>query len=113
MNKRLIIGYIFLSFQLLSIIYARSIPERFFCWAPYDEHTYYEMFVEIDGKELTKKEIGNRYGYFSNGWEVREINNVFSIIKQYETTYGKNDKAIVKVKYSINGRDEKIWDLIN
>ena len=113
MNKNFIIGFLFIFIQIVSIAYARIIPERFFCWAPYDEQTYYEVFVEIDGKTLTKKEIEFRYHYKSVGYEPRAIHNIFNIINQYESTYGKNDKAIVNVKYSINGHEEKLWKAIN
>jgi|LGOV01.1.fsa_nt_gb hypothetical protein len=111
MSKRFVIGYIFLSFQVLSIIYARVTPERFFCWAPYDEHTRFEVLVEIEGKAITGKEVKNRYRYrpIDIGWESRSINNVFNIINQYESSYGKNDKAVVKIKYSTNGKKEKVW----
>lgn len=109
MNKRLVIGYLFLLSQLLSIIYARTIQERFFCWAPYDEHTYFEIIVKIEDEILSKEEIKNRYNYESIGWEPRSINNIFNIINQHELTYGKNDNALIEVKYSTNGKKEELW----
>lgn len=97
--------------QIISLVVARFIPERFFCWAPYDEHTYINVSVEINGKELTEKEIKNRYHYKSRGWEPRSIHNVFNIISQYESTYGKDDNALVQVKYTTNGKKELTWYL--
>ncbi len=111
MKKQYFVGIVFLIAQVLSIIYARVIPERFFCWAPYDQHTFYEVIVEVDGVKLTKNEIKERYKYKSLGWEPRSIYNVFNIIDQYESTYGKNENAIVQVKYSINGNLEESWNL--
>ncbi|MDO5971184.1 hypothetical protein Q4Q35_15350 [Flavivirga aquimarina] len=111
MKIRYFLGITFLLFQVLLIIYARFVPERFFCWAPYDQHTQMEVEVVINNKKLTKKEIQERYHYRSIGWEKRSINNVFDIIKQYESTYGLNDNAKVVVKYSINGQKQQIWTL--
>ena len=38
----------FIIAQIISLAVARYIPERFFCWAPYDEHTYINVNVEIN-----------------------------------------------------------------
>ncbi|WP_439152863.1 hypothetical protein [Winogradskyella sp.] len=103
------IGIAFLLIQLSSIIYARFIPERFFCWAPYDEHSYYEINVTINGKRLSEYDVQNRYRYTSKGWEPRCMYNVFSIVKQYEETYGMDDNASVEIVYSTNGHKEKRW----
>lgn len=111
MKLRFAIGIVFLGLQLGSIIYARFIPERFFCWAPYDSHTQFETIVTIDGKILSTQETEARYGYKMKGWEQRSIDNIFAIIRQYERTYGKNDNAEVLVKYNTNGRLEKEWRL--
>ncbi len=111
MKIRYYLGVAFLLLQVISIVYSQFIPERFFCWAPYDEHTYIDISVEIDGKQLTKKEVKDRYRYKSEGWEPRSIANVFDIISQYESTYGKTDNATVEVNYSTNGQKERIWSL--
>jgi hypothetical protein len=67
----------FLILQLCSVVYARFIPEKFFCWAPYDEHTNYQIKVNINGKDLSRSEIRSRYNYLSKGWELRSIDNIF------------------------------------
>lgn len=113
MNKKFIIGLIFLALQVCSIIYARFVPERFFCWAPYDIHTQFNISVAVDGKGLPSEEITDRYGYRSSGWDPRSIYNVLSIIEQYEATYGKEDQAVVTVIFSINGKPEQVWKLPN
>jgi len=109
MKIRVFIGVIFLLLQVGSIAYARFIPERFFCWAPYDSHTKFEVVVTINGKTLTAEETVARYKYKMRGWEQRSIDNIFSLISQYERTYGKADNAQVTMKYSINGHEEKEW----
>lgn len=99
----------FLILQLCSVLYARFIPEKFFCWAPYDEHTNYQIKVNINGKDLSMSEIRSRYNYLSKGWEPRSIDNIFSLVQQYETTYGKAEKADVEILYNTNGNGWKIW----
>ena len=111
MRFRYAVGITFLALQVASIIYARFIPERFFCWAPYDEHSHFEVKVKIGDKSLSSYEIKNRYRYTALGWEPRAIHNVFNLIEQYEATYGKQDDAEVSVIYSTNGHDECIWRL--
>jgi len=111
MKKYFTVGLVFLLFQIVSVIYAKTIHERFFCWAPFDQHSYYETSVIINNKELSVAEIEKRYRYRPKGWEPRSIYNVFSIINQYESTYGKQDNASVKVTYSINGHKEQLWVL--
>ena len=96
--------------QLSVIIYSRFIPERFFCWAPYDEHTNYKINVTIEGRELSTQEVNERYRYTPEGWEPRAIHNVFSIVKQYEETYGKKDNAEVEIVYKTNGHKEERWN---
>jgi len=111
MKIRYKIGLAFIAVQIVLVAVARFVPERFFCWAPYDEHTYIDVSVVIDGKQLTKKEIENRYRYKSEGWEPRSVNNLFNIIEQYESTYGEDDNAIVQIKYATNGNKERTWNL--
>lgn len=109
LTTNFVAGIIFLALQIFSIVYARFIPERFFCWAPYDIHTKYSIHVQIDGNDLTNNEIKMRYRYHSHGWEPRSIFNVISLVKQYENTYGSDEGADVSIYYSINGKPEQIW----
>ncbi len=103
------VGMAFLTSQLLSIAYSRFIPECFFCWAPYDEHSRYTIDVQIDGKPMSPDEISARYRYAARGWEVRAIHNVISLVRQYEMTYGQSDNATVTISYVVNGRPEETW----
>jgi hypothetical protein len=109
MNWRHGVGIAFLGLQLLAIIHARFVPERFFCWGPYDEHSRYWIDVTIDGKPLPAEEISERYRYESSGWEVRRMRNVISIVRQYETSYGHADNALVTVSHEVNGRPLETW----
>jgi hypothetical protein len=110
MNKRTLTGVLFLFLQFLSLIYARFIPERFFCWAPYDEHSYYKIEVALGDNVLTTEQIKERYRYKVEGWEPRSINNLFNLISQYESSYGKNENAKVTIDYTINGHKKGTWN---
>jgi len=102
-------GVLFLGLQVLSIAYARTVPERFFCWAPYDERSSYRISVLLEGRTLDVKEVAARYRYYPRGWEPRSINNVISIVRQYERTYGRDDGAEVTIHYQTNGHAEQLW----
>ncbi|OUS01332.1 hypothetical protein A9Q86_05980 [Flavobacteriales bacterium 33_180_T64] len=113
MKVRFYFGILFLLLQVGLIAYARFIPERFFCWAPYDSHTKFEVFVTINQDTLSLQETETRYNYKMNGWEQRSAHNIFSIITQYEQTYGKDDNAKVVMKYSTNGHNDLEWNYEN
>ena len=91
-------------------MYARFTDVRFFCWAPYDQHSRYRIEVVIDGRTLDVEDVQDRYRYRADAWEPRNIANVFSIVRQFETTYGRSDSANVRVAYQTNGRPEATWE---
>lgn len=109
MGIRQTIGILFLAAQAGLVYHARLVPERFFCWAPYDEHTSIETVVKLGATELSPKQVNERYRYVLNGWEVRSIHNALNIIEQYETTYGASDSAEVIVTYTTNGHRSQTW----
>ena len=113
MKLRHLIGIAFISLQVIGITYARFVPERFFCWGPYDNHSLYEVSVTIDGAELSLDEVEKRYRYKSKGWEQRSMYNIFSQIQQYESTYGQDDNALVRITYSTNGKPQSTWTYRN
>lgn len=102
-------GVAFLGAQLVSILVAPFLPVRFFCWAPFDEHTRYAIEATVDGRALGSEEIARRYRYPQSAWEVRDIDNVISIVRQYEQTYGAGDGAKVTLTYRTNGHEERTW----
>ena len=109
MRTRNTFGILFLCLQLAAVLAARFIPERFFCWAPYDEHSLLQTEVSILGKPLSPQEVADRYRYRMNGWEPRSIHNVFNLVRQYEQTYGRTDSALITIRYQTNGHPAKIW----
>lgn len=106
---RRIIVLAFFAVQVFGIIYSRFLDERYFCWAPFDQISYYEIKLKVNGVVFSPEEIKGRYKISANGRENRSIHNVFSIVRQYESSYGKKDLAEVKVIYSTNGKAEEVW----
>lgn len=98
-----------LVFQVLGIIYGRFTPARYFCWAPYDTQDRYTVSINFEGRDLTEEEVTNRYRFHSNAWQQQSIHNLLFAIEQYESSYGKEDNAVVTVKYSKNGRPQDTW----
>ena len=89
--------------------YARFVPARYFCWAPYDIQTEYKLDVSVGGRTLTAAEIRRRYRRPKQGVDNRSIQHVMDIVQQYEETYGRSDRAQVLMKYRINGKEELEW----
>ena len=108
-NSRYLIGVMFLLLQVSLIVYARFTPVRFFCWAPFDQQTNYEISVTLDDEELMPDAILQRYQIHAQGWNQHAAHNVISCLRQYESTYGKHDDATVTLRYQVNGRDEEVW----
>ncbi len=98
-----------LLFQLGMIGYARFVPTRFFCWGPYDSQNKYQIQVVLKDRELTPREIKARYRFPQSGYDNRAIAHIIKILRQYEETYGRSDKAFVKLTYSVNGKKEQVW----
>lgn len=107
---RKIIVLIFFLVQVLGVLYSQFLEERYFCWAPFDQISLYEIKAEVNGVVLSQAQIKGRYNLQGNGRENRSIDNVFSIIRQYEESYGREEKAVVKVIYSTNGKAKKEWN---
>lgn len=105
----LILGIGFLLLQLALIVHARFIPERYFCWAPFDQCTRYRIEVSIGGKSLDHEAIGARYHIAPDFWDARAAANILSVVRRYETTLGRDDKAEVRIYYKVNGRPERLW----
>jgi hypothetical protein len=106
---RTTLGVAVLAFQLGMIVYARFVPSRYFCWAPFHSQNNYEMDVTVNGKALTGGEIQKRYRRPQKGVNSRSIQDEKGIIMQYEQTYGKNEHAEVTLRYRVNGGAEQVW----
>jgi hypothetical protein len=102
-------GVVFLLLQLGLVLRARWVDERFFCWAPFDEASRYTTEVELAVRTLKTESVDRRYRYWSAGWENRSVHNFVSMVRQYESTYGRGDRARVRVTYSFNGHSNQVW----
>ena len=95
--------------QGAGIVYARFVPTRYLCWAPYDQMAFYRIEVTRGDRVLTPVEVGQRYRMPAVGRENRSIHNLLSAIAQFETTYGRADRVRARVVYRVNGGPEAMW----
>lgn len=105
---RMMLGVLVLTAQVAAIGYARVVPSRYFCWAPYDALSVYELGVALDGQPLPAEAALARYRLRGNR-DNRSIQHVIDIIEQYEQTYGRSDRATVRLRYQTNGREWREW----
>ena len=99
----------FFGAQVLGICWGIGSRAKYFNWVPYDEIAHYHIRVQLRGDTLSEAAIEQRYRKSARGRENRDIDNLLSLIRQYETSYGATDQARVQVTYRINGREEYIW----
>lgn len=107
-TSRIIIA-VFFGIQLGLILWSRFSPERYFCWAPHDCQTEYELTVYVNGRELNEDEIYKRYHRERKYRDVRSPDNVKSMIIQHSLTYGKEEDTVVIMKYKVNGIPKDPW----
>jgi hypothetical protein len=106
---RLIPAVAWLLFQVGAIVYARFVPSRYFCWAPYDMQTEYRVRVTVDGRELTPGEIRSRYRRGARGVDNRSVQHVIDIFEQAERRYHRADPAEIVMTYVVNGHRIGEW----
>jgi hypothetical protein len=105
---RTTVAVLFLVLQLGSIVYARFTPRRYFCWAPNDYVVEYQLDVDVNGHALSQEQAWKRYGIAPGRWARFEhpVEHLMDDIGQYETTYGKNENATVRLRWRYNGHAE-------
>ena len=99
------------------IVAARFTDARYFCWAPLHSLAEYRLEVEVAGRMLSRDEIRARYRLFEGGlgpdgptWlEENSVRHVMDVVRQYELTYGQQDRARVEMRYRVNGGEEATW----
>jgi hypothetical protein len=109
MTWRLILGLSLLLFQVGAIVYARFVPARYFCWAPYDMQTEYQVSVRVNGRPLSAREIRERYRRPARGVDNRSVQHVIDIFEQTEQRYHGRDPAEIVMRYRVNGHREGEW----
>lgn len=106
----LALGLAFLLLQLALVIQARFVEYRHFCWAPHTTQVRYSMQVEVEGRTLSAREAGARYGLAHDyGWEAHSVENLKQLVEQYERTYAGDQPARVRMEYSVNGKTPEVW----
>jgi hypothetical protein len=106
---RTAIGAALLAFQVFMIGYARFVPSRYFCWAPYDIQTEYKLEATVNGKRLNGKQIQARYHRPKQGADNRSPQHVIDMLQGYEESYGRGDRTEIVMKYRVNGKEEQEW----
>jgi hypothetical protein len=104
---RTAIALMLFTFQLGAIAYARFVPTRYFCWAPYDTQTEYTATAVVNGKELTPEEFQRRYRRNRRGNDNRSPQHVIDMLQQVEQRRahpGEENVSIV-MKYRVNGKE--------
>jgi hypothetical protein len=100
---------------------------RYFAWAPNDYLVTYNLQVAVDGRTLTKEQIGHRYRLDLTGrlhadmkrklglapseqyvWEDPP-QHLLNRIKWYEQNYGSGDHARVSLSYQLDGGPLREW----
>ena len=83
-------------FQLGAIVYARFVPTRYFCWAPYDTQTDYVATATVNGKKLTGAEFRQRYRRPPRGFDNRAPQHVFDMLEQVEEKRPRSERLTVE-----------------
>lgn len=97
-------------FQIGAIIYARFVPTRYFCWAPFDTQTDYVATSVVNGHELTAAEFRQRYRRTKRGFDNRSPQHVIDMFQQVEEKRAAlGDNASVTMKYRVNGKELREW----
>jgi hypothetical protein len=103
------IGVALLLFQVGAIVYARFVPARYFCWAPFDMQTDYRLDVHVNGRRLSPAEIQKRYRRPAKGTDNRSSRHLMDIVEQAEHRYHPHDRTEVIMSYRVNGKQEQEW----
>lgn len=109
MNWRWIPAVALLLFQVGAIVYARFVPSRYFCWAPFDMQTEYTADVEVNGRKLSAAEIRERYRRPMKGVDNRSAQHVIDMFEQAERRYHSGDDTRITLRYRINGHIDGEW----
>ena len=98
------------AFQLGAIAYARFVPTRYFCWAPFDIQTDYVATSIVNGRELSAAEFRQRYRRPKRGFDNRSPRHVIDMLQQVEEMRARRgDKATVTMTYRVNGKETQEW----
>jgi hypothetical protein len=107
---RILIPILLFAFQLGAIVYARFVPTRYFCWAPFDTQTDYVATATVNGHELTAVEFQKRYRRTRRGFDNRSPQHVIDMLQQVEERRAAlGDQTSIIMKYRVNGKELREW----
>ena len=107
---RTVIPILLLAFQLGAIAYARFVPTRYFCWAPFDIQTDYVAKSTVNGRELTAAEFRRRYRRPMSGFDNRSPQHVIDMLQQVEEKrLALGENAVIAMQYRVNGKQFQEW----
>ena len=106
---RKLTGIAFLLLQAGLVVNGQFRSDRWYCWAPNDYAVWYRIEVQVVGVTLTPGEIEQRYQIPAEHVAQHPAINNIEMIRQYETTYGRNDHAEVQMFYRRSGGDLQRW----
>src|SRR5947209_4809326 len=108
---RTAIPVLLFAFQLGAIVYARFVPTRYFCWAPFDTQTEYAATATVNGHRLNGSEFRKRYRRPAKGFDNRSPQHVIDMLKQVEERRSaRGEKSTIVMLYRVNGKEPKEWD---
>ena len=110
-NKlKILIPSALLIIQFVAICYARTVPTRYFCWAPFDMQTEYDARATVNGHQLTEKEFRARYRKPQHGGDNRSPQHVIDMLQQAEEKHAAmGDRSIIDMQYRVNGKELRHW----
>jgi hypothetical protein len=107
---RVAIPLVLFALQLGAIVYARFVPTRYFCWAPYDIQTDYTASATVNGKRLSGAEFRQRYRRPARGFDNRSPQHVIDMLQQVEEKRAPlGEQATIVMKYRVNGKEQREW----
>ena len=107
---RIVIPALLLIFQICAIGYARFVPTRYFCWAPYDTQTVYDAQATVNGHTLTALEFLHRYRRQQHGGDNRSPQHVIDMLAQAEAKHkSEGDNTTIEMRYRVNGKEWREW----
>ena len=108
---RILVPILLFAFQLGAIVYARFVPTRYFCWAPFDTQTDYTATAIVNGHELTSAEFQKRYRRPKRGFDNRSPQHVIDMLQQAEEKHAaQGDKSTIVMRYRVNGKELREWN---
>jgi hypothetical protein len=106
--KRLAVAVIF-GVQVAWVFADQIFKTRYGSWGALQALTLYDLSVQVNGRTLDLEAACARYRLDTCGLNSRSPFQIFAAIRQYETTYGKEDGARVELEYHTNRGPAQKW----